>query len=180
MKRILFLACAAALSLATTVASAATATAPIMVRSTMTRPAPRFTSRTMTGIHHFRRFHNRTFIFIDAFGFPAFYPYPYSYYPYDYYGYNDYGYGDVRLVIEVQRRLARAGYYHGAIDGIVGPETRRAIRAYERDHRMPAYGDRSPASQDVGSQLIRSQVVPSDRTDDVNRPPGRSDMSRAR
>lgn len=94
----------------------------------------------MTGTHHFRHLRNRRFIFIDAFGFPVFYPYPYSYYPYDYYGDNDYGYGDVRLVIEVQRRLARAGYYHGAIDGIVGPETRRAIRAYERDHKMPAYG----------------------------------------
>jgi len=44
MKRMVFLACAAALSLATNVASAAPATAPIMARSTMTRPAPRFTS----------------------------------------------------------------------------------------------------------------------------------------
>jgi putative peptidoglycan binding protein len=139
MKRILFLACAAALSLATTVASAATATAPIMARSTMTRPAPRFTSKTMTGTHHFRRFHNRSFIFIDAFGFPALYPYPYSYYPYDY-GYTDYGYSNVRLVVEVQRRLARAGYYHGPIDGILGPQTLRAIRAYERDNNMPTYG----------------------------------------
>lgn len=89
----------------------------------MTRPAPR-------DVH---RVHHRTFVFIDTLGFPVFYPH-------DYYSYNDYGYGDVRLVIEVQRRLARAGYYHGAIDGIVGPETRRAIRAYERDHKMPAYG----------------------------------------
>jgi putative peptidoglycan binding protein len=137
MKRMVFLACAAALSLATTVASAAAATAPIMARSKMTRPAPRFTSTTMTGTHHFRRFHNRRFIFIDAFGFPASYPYPYSYYPYDY-GYTDYGYSNVQLVVEVQRRLARAGYYHGPIDGILGPQTLRAIRAYERDHNMPA------------------------------------------
>ena len=36
----------------------------------------------MRGTHHFRHFRNRTFIFIDAFGFPVFYPYPYSYYPY--------------------------------------------------------------------------------------------------
>jgi peptidoglycan hydrolase-like protein with peptidoglycan-binding domain len=57
------------------------------------------------------------------------------------YGYSDYGYGYGNArVIEVQRRLARAGYYHGAIDGIMGPQTRRAIRAYERDHNMPAYG----------------------------------------
>src|SRR6266542_674402 len=138
-KRMFLLIGAAALTLSTTVTSAAT-TSPMITRSTRARPAPPVTSRTMTGTHHFRHFRNRTFIFIDAFGFPVFYPYPYSYYPYDYYGYNDYGYGDVRLVIEVQRRLARAGYYRGAIDGIVGPETRRAIRAYERDHNMPAYG----------------------------------------
>jgi len=106
-------------------------------------------SRTMRGKHHFR---NRTFVFIDAFGFPVFYPYPYSYHPYDYYGYNDYGYGDARLVVEVQRRLARAGYYHGAIDGILGPETRRAIRAYERDHKMPAYGV-------IDRQLVRTLSV---------------------
>src|SRR4029077_16248742 len=35
---------------------------------------------------------------------------------------------------ELQRRLARAGYYHGAIDGIMGPQTRRALRAYEQGH----------------------------------------------
>ncbi|PYK10224.1 MAG: peptidoglycan-binding protein, partial [Verrucomicrobia bacterium] len=28
---------------------------------------------------------------------------------------------------QLQSRLARAGYYHGAIDGIMGPATRRAI-----------------------------------------------------
>ncbi len=106
----------------------------------------------MRGTHHFRHFPNRTFVFIDAFGFPVFYPYPYSYQPYDYYGYNDYGYGDARLVVEVQRRLARAGYYRGAIDGILGPETRRAIRAYERDHKMPAYGV-------IDRQLVRTLGV---------------------
>jgi hypothetical protein len=37
-------------------------------------------------------------------------------------------------VAELQRRLAQAGYYSGAIDGILGSETRQAIRAFERDH----------------------------------------------
>jgi peptidoglycan hydrolase-like protein with peptidoglycan-binding domain len=37
-------------------------------------------------------------------------------------------------VAELQRRLARAGYYHGSVDGVLGPQTRRAIRAYEQDH----------------------------------------------
>src|SRR5437899_1485842 len=151
-KRMLFLIGAAALSLTATLASAAPHASQMMTRSAVTRPAPRFAPRTMTGARRFRndgdndrddrfrRFHNRTFVFFDTFGFPFFYPYPYGYYPYDYYGYNDYGYGNVRLVVEVQRRLARAGYYHGPIDGVLGPETRRAIRAYERDHNAPAYG----------------------------------------
>ena len=145
-----FLVGVTALTLTATVASAAPHAAQMMMtRSAITRPAPRFAPRTMTGTRHgdsdrddrFRRFNNRTFIFFDSFGFPFFYPYPYyGYYPYDYYGYNDYGYGNTNTVVEVQRRLARAGYYHGAIDGIMGPQTRRAIRAYERDHNMPAYG----------------------------------------
>ena len=102
-------------------------------------------------------------------GYPyyGYYPYDYGYgygygYPYGYdyyggsaygYGYSDqgYGYGDQGYgyggrtrggssVVQLQRRLARAGYYHGAIDGIMGPETRRAIRAYERSHNEREYG----------------------------------------
>jgi len=104
-----------------------------MQRAPMLNSASRF--------HRFHRFNNRTFIFVDTFGFPSFYPYPYyGYYPYNYYGYNDSGYGYGNTVVEVQSRLARAGYYHGPIDGIMGPQTRRAIRAYERDHNQRAYG----------------------------------------
>ncbi len=84
-----------------------------------------------------------------SFGFG--YPYSYGYYPYDYYGYgyggypssyrygayyyND-GYGHGSSVAAVQSRLARAGYYHGPIDGVMGPGTRHAILAYERDHGL--------------------------------------------
>jgi peptidoglycan hydrolase-like protein with peptidoglycan-binding domain len=44
------------------------------------------------------------------------------------------------LVGQVQLRLARAGYYHGAVDGVSGNATRRAIRDYERAHSLPADG----------------------------------------
>jgi Ni/Co efflux regulator RcnB len=80
-----------------------------------------------------------------GFGYPysyGYYPYGYSsYYPYDYsYGYyNRSGYdayANGSLVIQVQSRLARAGYYHGPIDGAMGPRTHYAIRAYERDHGL--------------------------------------------
>jgi hypothetical protein len=104
--------------------------------------------------HH----HGNNVIFIGDFGFPWWwgwgwgpwwgwdggygyygYGYPYGSYGYGYgygYGGQEYGaYGDTSRsrVAELQRRLARAGYYHGSIDGILGPQTRRAIRAYERD-----------------------------------------------
>ena len=107
--------------------------------------------------HGFRgdRFRHRDFgdrfVF---FGDPFFYyPYPYyGYYPYGYYPY-DYGYNSYAepvyqgsaeytdpLTGQVQLRLARAGYYHGAIDGVSGNATRRAIREYERAHSLPADG----------------------------------------
>ena len=100
--------------------------------------------------HHHHRFNN---VFFADFGFPYYgygwgYPYyGYGYDPYDseYYSYDDGGQVyegrlDTSLVLQVQRRLARAGYYHGAIDGVVGGGTRGAIRAYERSHRLPVDG----------------------------------------
>jgi Putative peptidoglycan binding domain len=98
--------------------------------------------------NRFRRFDDDDdqFIFIGNFGFPWWWGWGWGPwwgggwgYPYGYYGGgygSGYGYGDSSgsRVAELQSRLARAGYYHGAIDGIMGPATRRAIRAYERDH----------------------------------------------
>src|SRR5256886_1720709 len=93
--------------------------------------------------HHFNHFnHFNNVVFIGDFGFPWWWGWgwgPWSGwgwgYPYGYYGGygSGYAYGDSSgsRVAELQSRLARAGYYHGAIDGIMGPATRRAIRAYE-------------------------------------------------
>ena len=92
------------------------------------------------------------------YGYPyGAYGYPYGGYGYPYGGYGSYGYGggygsygygagyggyggSGSLVMEVQRRLASAGYYSGPIDGIVGSGTRRAIRAYERSRGLPVDG----------------------------------------
>ena len=102
-----------------------------------------------------------------GYGYPYSYGYGYpyysfGYYPYDYYngdypytsgyyygrpGYSTYANGSV--VIQVQSRLARAGYYHGPIDGIMGPGTRFAIRAYERDHGLRMDGV-------ISGQLLRN------------------------
>jgi hypothetical protein len=106
--------------------------------------------------HHHHHDHFEDVVFIGGFPFwdwwyPWGYPYygyypPYGYYPYGYYGNgyyggNDYGYGhgDRSSVVELQRRLAHAGYYHGSIDGIMGPQTRRALRAYQRDRGSRGY-----------------------------------------
>jgi hypothetical protein len=67
-----------------------------------------------------------------------------GYYPYSYWGgyptsyYNNYysfytptyGYS-ASLVAAVQRRLGQLGYYHGVVDGVIGPRTRGAIAAFE-------------------------------------------------
>ena len=95
-----------------------------------------------------------------GFGYPysyGYYPYGYSsYYPYDYsYGYYGYNrpayntYANGSIVIQVQSRLARAGYYHGPIDGAMGPRTHYAIQAYERDHGLRVDGA-------ISGQLLRN------------------------
>jgi membrane-bound lytic murein transglycosylase B len=42
--------------------------------------------------------------------------------------------------VELQRYLANAGYYDGAIDGKIGPRSREAIRAYQMGAGMVADG----------------------------------------
>jgi Putative peptidoglycan binding domain len=91
------------------------------------------------------RHHNRSHVFFSL-GYPFGYGYPYyGYYPYGYGYYAGpseavYQAGDRSIVIEVQRRLARAGYYRGAIDGVAGAGTRSAIRSYERTHGLRVDG----------------------------------------
>jgi hypothetical protein len=57
--------------------------------------------------------------------------YPSSYYN-NYYSYYTPTYGhNASLVVAVQRRLGQLGYYHGVVDGVVGPQTSGAIAAFE-------------------------------------------------
>jgi len=101
---------------------------------------------------HFRHdgdhfFHHRHFFddrFFFGFSYP-FYGYPYYDYPYDY-GYNDYSREPYNnqywsdLTGAVQTELASAGYYHGGIDGVYGPDSACAIRAYRRAKGLPVTG----------------------------------------
>jgi len=113
---------------------------------------------------HHCRFVNGSWVIFD-FGFDPWWPYwyyPYDYYAYDYYGYpygydpgyydsgadqnEEYygqnGYGDYAdsTVAAAQQQLARQGYYRGQIDGVVGPETRRAVARYQSSHGLRVTG----------------------------------------
>ena len=121
-----------------------------------TSARPSFTaSRTVaSNWNHHRYYRPRSnFYFGTGFGYPYYgYGYGYPYYGSYPYGY-DYGYyaprttvyatrgiNDDATVAAVQRRLARGGYYHGSVDGVIGPGTRAAIRAFERNNGLPVDG----------------------------------------
>ncbi|HET9368572.1 MAG TPA: peptidoglycan-binding domain-containing protein [Candidatus Udaeobacter sp.] len=117
---------------------------------------------------HHCRFINGSWVIFD-FGFYPWWPYwsPYDYYAYNYYPYGYYpspydydpgyydsgvyqneeyygqnGYGDSAdsTVAAAQQQLAREGYYRGQIDGVVGPETRRAVARYQSSHGLRVTG----------------------------------------
>ena len=132
----------------------ATRTAPTTITPRTAPTSPRIPIQR----HPFVR---REVVFVDTFGFPSwgwgwgspyysfgfgypYYPYIYGYYPYSYGYYTQPTYRGQSVssdvVVRVQERLARAGYYHGAIDGVAGPRTRSAIRAYERAHGLRVDG----------------------------------------
>lgn len=83
------------------------------------------------------------------YGYYSSWPYAsYGYYPNSYYGgysnaysYYQPGYGyDTATVAAVQRRLGELGYYHGTVDGAIGPQTRGAIAAFESRNGMSVDG----------------------------------------
>jgi hypothetical protein len=105
--------------------------------------------RNEDGRHHDRFFNDFDFV---AFGLPDWW--------YLDYGYADYGYSDEDtyddsataygdqywqdLAMKVQWALSRQGYYQGPIDGVIGPEGIRAIRAFQEAQGLPATGRIDP------------------------------------
>jgi hypothetical protein len=99
---------------------------------------------------HHRHFFN-DFDFV-AFGFPDWW--------YPDYGDADYGYSDEDtendsapaygdqywqdLAMKVQWALSRQGYYHGPIDGMIGPDGIRAIQAFQQAQGLPVTGRIDP------------------------------------
>ncbi|HKS03883.1 MAG TPA: peptidoglycan-binding protein [Chthoniobacterales bacterium] len=68
--------------------------------------------------------------------FPAWGYYPNAYYAWDgpIYGYNRMP--PDQVIANVQSVLQEQGYYHGEVDGLIGPLTRGAIADYQRDHGL--------------------------------------------
>ena len=105
---------------------------------------------------HRCHWYNNAWVIYDLGFYPwAYYGYGYGY-PYGPYSYYDNGYYDDQYaandqqyengngdstVSQVQSALARQGYYHGAIDGSVGPATRNAVRRFQRNHGLDATGE---------------------------------------
>jgi Putative peptidoglycan binding domain len=116
--------------------------------------------------HRFHHHDGLVFVFLDGFWWglsPAYFPgdyypsyaydnYPYdsSDYPYDYsypYNYDDEGinpaadeYGNNATVSAVQSALAKLGYYHGAVDGVLGDATEAALAQYQEDRDLSVTG----------------------------------------
>ena len=90
------------------------------------------------------RSHCNRIVFVNAgwyywnagYWFPAWGYDPYVTYAYDgpIYGYN--GLSPDQVTVNVQEQLARAGYYDGPIDGMLGPMTREAIAAFQADNGL--------------------------------------------
>jgi Putative peptidoglycan binding domain len=68
--------------------------------------------------------------------FPAWGYYPDAYYAWDgpIYAYNNLP--PDQVIANVQATLQEQGYYQGEVDGLVGPLTRGALAAYQRDHGL--------------------------------------------
>jgi Putative peptidoglycan binding domain len=60
----------------------------------------------------------------------------YSYYPYDGPIYSYGGLPPDQVIANVQAALQELGYYHGSINGLLGPLIRAAIADYQRDHGL--------------------------------------------
>ena len=127
--------------------------------------------RNRHGDWRHRRYYPRYYPRYSSFyGHPFGYGYPYGYggYGYPYFGSSAalyyHGYHPApreraytpnaggSVVAQVQQELARAGYYRGTVDGVIGNGTRNAIRAYERANRLRVDGR-------IDADLLRSMGI---------------------
>lgn len=89
-------------------------------------------------------YHGNNFVFVfgapyywnAGYWFPAWGYNPNAYYAWDgpIYGYNRLP--PDQVIANAQSALQQQGYYHGEVDGLIGPLTRGAIADYQRDHGL--------------------------------------------
>jgi peptidoglycan hydrolase-like protein with peptidoglycan-binding domain len=92
---------------------------------------------------------------------------------------------EMQLVGDIQRELARIGLYNDAIDGVTGPRTAAAIRAFEQAAGVPVTGVARPELLAVLKQPIRPRqaepiVTASVRQDTVAQELDQRERERAR
>ena len=114
----------------------------------------------------FRHHHNFIFVFdFASFGFPwwwggwwwgGWWPG----YPDPYYDYGSYDYGPASnyeywrgLAVSVQSELARRGYYHGEVDGVIGSGSRTAIKEFQASKGLPSTGM-------IDAKLLKALRIP--------------------
>lgn len=63
-------------------------------------------------------------------------------------------------IIMVQQRLADRGYYRGSVDGIYGPQTAHAVRAFQEDNGLTASGRLTSATLDELDLATVQEIEP--------------------
>jgi hypothetical protein len=87
-------------------------------------------------------YHRIVFVFGAPYYWNAGYWFPaWGYYPNAYYAWDGpiYAYNNLppdQVIANVQATLQQQGYYHGDVDGLIGPLTRGAIADYQRDNGL--------------------------------------------
>ncbi|MFA4984489.1 MAG: peptidoglycan-binding domain-containing protein [Candidatus Omnitrophota bacterium] len=61
--------------------------------------------------------------------------------------------------IEIQTALKNAGYYAGALDGKIGPMSKRAVEEFQKAHNLKMDGKVGPKTWEVLRPYLNSQPV---------------------
>ncbi len=64
---------------------------------------------------------------------------------------------------DVQKALTHAGYFQGNVDGVMGPKTRKAIRAFQKDNGLKADGKCGPRTW----TKLKDHLVEAVKTEDA-------------
>jgi hypothetical protein len=60
-------------------------------------------------------------------------------------------------LVEIQQKLKKLGYYKGTVDGLTGPKTRAAIRAFQRDNGLRIDGKYGPMTEKTVNEQLKER-----------------------